>query len=132
MKINQLFIKQVDMDLVLRLLTCFGLKDLNDKRMFCKYDLESIGTVKQIESMMDEISEYYLPCKAKVYLTDLTEKKSLTILKQIIRLHGYFLKSKEKTFNNRKVMFYTLISEKDKKQDIRMKTIQKYSLIEFN
>lgn len=114
MKINQLFTRQVDEDLLMRLLKCFGLTGIDDKRTFCKFDLQKIGTVDKMTSMLDEIRSYYLPCKASIYLVEVNERKAITVLKQILRLHNLYLKSRERNFNNRKVMFYTLISEKDK------------------
>lgn len=123
MKINQLFTQQVDEDLLLRLLKCFGLNGVDDKRTFCKFDLQKIGTAEKLVPVVDELRSYYLPCKAKVYLDNMDERKAITVLKQVLRLHDFYLQSKEKNFNNRKVMFYTLMSEKDRVQVNHMQQV---------
>ena len=63
MKINQLFTKKVDTNVLLRLLRCFSLADLNDKKNFCKYDIIQFNTIDQINEMRPELEFYYLPCK---------------------------------------------------------------------
>lgn len=132
MKINQLFNRKVDTEVLLKLLHCFGLNDLNDKRTFCKYDIIQNNTVFKLNSMRSILETYYLPCKAKVYLEDIDEKRAITILKQILRLHGYYLNSKEKNFNNRKIIFYQLINEKDKQRSNNMKQYQITNILNFS
>ena len=131
MKINQLFTKHVETDLVLRLLKCFGLDGVKDKRTFCKFDLQKINTVEKAGPVIEELRSYYLPCKAKVYLDDLDTRKALTVLKQVLRLHDMFLLSKERNFNNRKVMFYTLMLEKDRVQVNHMQQLSIERVISF-
>lgn len=132
MKINQLFIKHVEKDLVMRLLRCYNLNGFDDKKTFSKFDLEGSDTVTQIhDTVMDDLRACYLPCKSKVYLDNLDIKKSITVLKQVIRLHGYYLNSKEKTCNNKKVMFYNLAPEKEKKQSNRIEYIKIDCIIDF-
>lgn len=131
MKINQLFIKHVDEDLVLRMLNCFGLSNFDDKRTFCKYDLVRMKLLDKFKPVVEDLRGYYLPCKAKVYLDGMDERKAITVLKQVLRLHDVYLKSKEKNFNNRKVMFYTLIREKDRKQVNHMQQVREPIVIMF-
>jgi hypothetical protein len=121
MKINQLFVKRVDTDVLLDLLKCFGLDDFNDKRLFSRCDLIQHATLLKIELMKPQLEQYYLPCKAKMYLGVINEKRAITILKQVLRLHGYFLISREKNVNNKKIIFYQLINEKDKDKQLNMK-----------
>lgn len=132
MKIYQLFTKKVDIELLLRILKCFGLKDLNDKRLFSKYDIIQNSTVQKLIELKAELEMYYLPCKSKIYLENMTEKRSITVLKQVLRLHGYFLLSKEKNVNNKKIIFYHLINEKDKQTTNLMKKFDVTNIIEFD
>lgn len=132
MKINQLFTQHVGEDLVLRMLKCFGLNNFEDKRTFCKNDLVKIGTVEKLSFLITEIRSYYLPCKAKVYLDNMDERKAITVMKQVLRLHSYYLQSKEKNFNNKKVMFYTLIPECDRQQPSYMRKIPVDYILEFD
>lgn len=121
MKINQLFVKKVETDVVLELLKCFGIEDLNDKKLFSRSDLVQHNTLEKMHSMKSDLERYYLPCKAKMYLDSINEKRAITILKQVLRLHGYYLISREKNMNNKKIIFYQLINEKDKQKPQNMK-----------
>lgn len=132
MKINQLFVKKVDTDLLIRLLNCFGLKNLSDKKLFCKFDLVQNKTLEKFEAIKDELRTFYLPCKAKMYLELLTEKRVITVLKQVLRLHGYFLVSKEKNHNNRKIIFYQLINEKEKQKPLHVKHYNITNILNFD
>lgn len=134
MKINQLFTKKVDTDILLKLLSCFGINDLNDKRFFCKYDMIQANTIERIAEVKDELEEYYLPCKARIYLDieNMNEKRAITILKQVLRLHGYHLISKEKNVNNRKIIFYQLMNEKDTSQTHHMKKYVVTNILTFD
>lgn len=132
MKIHQLFTKKVEVELLLRLLKCFGLKDLNDKRLFCKNDIVQNNTVGKMNEMKSVLESYYLPCKAKIYLEEVTDKRVITILKQVLRLHGYYLVSKEKNVNNKKIIFYHLVNEKDRQTTNLMKKYDVTNVIDFD
>jgi hypothetical protein len=132
MKINQLFRKRVDVATLLATMKCFGLTGLSDRRSFCKGDLAEFGTVEKLRNMISELEEFYMPCKTKVYLRDLTEKRSVTVLKQILRIHGYFLVSSERNFNNRKIIFYSLMSELDVNSTPKMHRFEQTRVIDFN
>jgi len=111
MKINQLFGKVMPDDVLLQLLTCYGLKGLEDKHIFKKQDLVYIETVRKLNDIKNILNEYYLPCKAKLYLKDMTEKKSITVLRQVLRLFRYHITSKERNLNTKKIIFYTITSD---------------------
>lgn len=113
MKINQLFGKMMDKEMLILVLNCYGLQDLNDRHTFKKHDLVLLNTVDKLNKLKPILSDYYLPCKAKLYLEDITEKKSITILRQVLRLFKYFLFSKEKNIQSRKIIFYTITSDKE-------------------
>lgn len=132
MKINQLFSKKVECDVLMRLLSCFGISDLHDKRFFCKFDLLYNNTLCQLERMRLELQNFYLPCKAKIYLEDMNEKRAITVLKQILRLHGYFLQSREKNINTRKVIFYQIVNEVDRAAVQNMRKHNITNIIHFD
>ena len=69
-------------------------------------NLEDLETVKQMNNIIDSLSLFYIPCKSKQYLTDLTEKKCITILRQLLKIHNYTLFSKEKFIKGKKYLFY--------------------------
>ena len=55
---------------------------------------------------------HYLECKKQIYFKDLTDKKCITILRQILRLYNYSVKSSEKYADSRKYILYTVIYNK--------------------
>ena len=59
--------------------------------------------------IVEELKKYYLPCKSKLYLLSLNEKKCITILRQLLKVHNYTLMSKEKYIKGKKSLFYQVI-----------------------
>jgi|UniRef100_A0A6C0BR62 hypothetical protein len=115
---NQLFCEEPTMDLIIELLKCYGLSSLNDNIEFSKADLCENKTVEKMEDMIHELIMYYLPCKAKIYLDVITEKRAITILSQFIKLFSYKLARKERIINKRKVIFYRIQKIEDTKLHI--------------
>ena len=105
---NQLFKKLPPIDLFERLVKIYGLTDINDCRKFTKEHLIKNKTLEKIEGLREELEEYYLPCKTTKYLTDLDEKKLITILRQIAKVFDYHVISNEKYLNSKKVLQYSL------------------------
>ena len=62
----------------------------------------------KMKELSDSLKGYYLPCKRK-YLTDLNEKKCITILRQFIKIHHYKCIGMEKSIKGNKTMTYRLI-----------------------
>ena len=112
MKINQLFNNIVTPDILNELLSCFGLDGIEDKRSFKKQDLVLLDTIHKLEFMKETLMRFYLPCKAKIYLENITDKKAITILRQILRTFNYKIISKEKNMQTKKVVFYFLEAER--------------------
>lgn len=103
----------MDEQTLMMLLQCFGLSGLQDKKSFKKKDLVAIETVKQINDMKHILEQFYLPCKYKLYIVNINEKKAITVLRQVLRLFDYHIASRECNINNKKMIFYTLESDKD-------------------
>lgn len=106
---NQLFKKTPDNSLCIRILACFGLSGYDDMRSFSKHDLEVHDTVNRVLKMKPELQKYYVPCKARTYLSDLNTKNVITILRQILRLNGYTLFSREKYVKGEKFILYMIV-----------------------
>lgn len=111
---NQLFRILPDQEMALTILDTFGLTSFEDTNYFTKQTIQENQTVQKLNDIKDSLETYYLPCKAKVYLDNITEKRCITILKQFIRIHGYTLISKERYIDRTKVCVYRLIKEDDK------------------
>ena len=116
---DQLF-KIIPTDEILnKLLKCFGLDNINDKKYFTRNDLKKIKSIENINKIKNNLEEFYLPCKSKIYLNNLTEKKIITLLRHFIKYKNYKLISQEKYMNKTKIIIYQLI----KKNDIEYKPL---------
>lgn len=110
MKINQLFTKTVELGVAERLVRCIGLDGIDDGRTFTRFDLQRVDAVAKFAAIECELREYYLPCKARLYMEDMTDKKVLTVVKQVLRLHGYALQSREKNSGSKKIIVYRIVN----------------------
>lgn len=117
MLINQLFTKSPPLSICLEVLQCFGLNDLEDNKEFTRNDLEKLKTVQKLNCLCSKLVLYYLPCKARTYLTHINTKNSITILRQIIKIHDYTICSKEKYIKGYKFIIYKLVPFKQKKSN---------------
>lgn len=106
---NQLFKIVPSFELVTEVIKTFGLTDFNDNRNFSRRDLSILGTVDKIIELKPELEKCYLPCKSRTYLNDLNNKNVITILRQIVRPHGYLVYSREKYIRGDKFIIYQLI-----------------------
>lgn len=108
MKINQLFKSHIPEETVAKVLDCFGYGNVDDDHSFCKSDLIRYSTTEKMNLIKDEIGNHYLPCKARLYLDDLDDNKCITILRQILRLQGLSLLSKQKYIKQKKCTIYSI------------------------
>ena len=108
---NQLFRISPELQFTEKLLQLFGIKDINDNHSFTRNNLNDLKTVDKMNQKIDELTKYYIPCKAKKYLDDLNEKKCITILRQFLKIHNYTLISKEKYIKGKKQLFYQVIPQ---------------------
>lgn len=110
---NQLFKIVPDLQIIQAILEAFGLDDIEDTRIFTKEHMKDVDTVQKITDLKDKLEEYYIPCKSKKYLTDLNEKKCITILRQFIKIHHYKCIGMEKSIKGNKCMTYRLFYSKE-------------------
>ena len=108
MTINQLFKNRPSEEKGVTILEYFNLTGFEDTKSFTKKDLAVFETVKKINENIALLEELYLPCKAKIYLTELNEKKCVTILRQLLKLFKYNLKSTEKYIQGDKMIEYNI------------------------
>lgn len=106
---NQLFRISPDFKVLEKLLRQFGIKGINDNHSFTKLNLIDLGTVNEINMMKNELNKYYLPCKSKIYLINIDERKCITILRQFLKIHNHTLISKEKYIKGKKFLSYQVI-----------------------
>ena len=115
MTINQLFSKKPNIEIIIKILNCFGLENLDDTKIFTKKDLKEQQLIENLEAIKDEIGSYYLPCKKTKYLEKLTFKKSITLLRQFLKCMDYTCFAKEKYIKGEKYLTYQLMTTNKKK-----------------
>ena len=101
---NQLFKVIPDRNFVVELLNLYGIKDFYDTHYF---------TVAKLIDITDRLKEYYIPCKAKVYLRNIDMKRCIVILRQFLKCHNFTLYSKEKYFKKVKHTTYRIVSNNE-------------------
>lgn len=110
MTINQLFKQSPQEEVMIQILGFYNLSGLNDTKSFTKKDLNTFNSVQKINENIKIFESLYLPCKAKKYLSNLNEKKCITILRQLLKLFKYNLKSTEKYIQGEKMIEYNIYS----------------------
>ena len=108
-KKNQNFKKNPDNQIIQSILKIFGLQNLDDDRSFTKEHMKDIDTVGNLNIIKSKLEEYYLPCKSKIYLTNITEKKGITILRQFVKNYNYKVIGMEKSVKGNKQTTYRLM-----------------------
>jgi Mg2+/Co2+ transporter CorB len=131
MKIHQLFKDKVSDDVLFKILDAFGIKSIEDEFIFTKNDLITMNTVSKINNIKDQIIQFYLPCKAKIYLDDIDECKCITILRQILKLSQVKLISKQKYINQKKSTIY-MIQKQVEMNKVTLKVEQQQHQVTFN
>ncbi len=126
MSLNQLFLRKPPLDLFMKILKNCTIDSLNSNVYFSLNILENNNSIIKSKLLLDELSEYYLPCKKKVYFNDITNRKLITIIKQVLRLYDYKLQSNEKYSNSKKYILYQIIP-KDAKVKKTRKNMHKIS-----
>ena len=128
---NQLFKINPDYDIMGKLLNAFCLTNISDTRFFTKQNIIDNNTPQKISEIIPQLQKYYLPCKAKIYLTNINEKKCITIFRQFLKFYQYKCIAIEKSFNGKKQMTYRLIKD-DKSQLYTSKKKIKQFVLEFD
>ena len=106
---NQLFRHSPNEKITLEILSFFGINGFDDNHSFTRTNLVDLNTVDKMNDVIDSLSLYYIPCKAKQYLSELTEKKCITVLRQLLKIHNYTLFSKEKFVKGEKQTIYKIV-----------------------
>lgn len=128
-KKNQLFRINPDLPIIQSLLDAFGLDNLEDTRFFTKQNMIEIETVQKINTLKKTLENYYLPCKSKDYLNNITEKRCITILRQFIKIFNYKCIGIEKSIQGKKCITYRLIYDNsDQLSPVKTKEKRPYIL----
>ena len=106
---DQLFKRYPSNELFENVLSAFGILNIEeDSNSFSRNDLKYLKTVEKINNLKPYLEKCYIPCKARTYLNNLTEKNVITILRQVLKLRNYTVSSKEKYMKGHKFIIYTI------------------------
>jgi hypothetical protein len=111
-EIKHLFRKKPSLELVNDILVALRFNGLNDTRLFTKTDI----SVEAFEEFLPQLEPYYLPCKAKLFLRDFDNNKAITVLRHLLRAHGYKLHAYEKVHQGSKLTYYQF--ERERLEDL--------------
>ena len=116
MAINQLFKSKPPFNLVLKICLYFGidLEDLSKKNSFTKNELIKLDLESKFSELREALKQYYIPCKCKIYLNNITISKSVTILRQILKLYNFKITSNESYNNSKKYIIYVITQNENK------------------
>jgi hypothetical protein len=109
MTINQLFKKKPSIEIIIELVNLYGIENLDDDKQFNRNNLINLNLIENLNEFKIKLKEYYLPCKQKVYLENLTIKKAITVLRQILKLFDYIVKSNERWIKGEKIIVYQIL-----------------------
>ncbi len=115
----QLFKELPPLEFIQKLMDFYGIHDFDENYKFTRVDLEKKNVISNLNDLRNDFDKYYLKCKTTRYLDNLTIKKSITILRQFLRVYGYKIVSKEKYSNKSKYLLYH-IEKIDKNEDANL------------
>ena len=129
---DQLFKNKPELNLVIEIIRLFGLEDFDDIQLFTKQNMIELNTVDKMKEYIPKLQEYYLPCKSKIYLQDLNERKCINILRQLLKQYNHTLISKEKYIKSIKYNFHQIIQFSNKKIDTNIQDTERKIVLSFD
>lgn len=107
---NQLFRELMDYNTLKNLMKETFNVELNENinYSFSKKTILNKEIISLLEEKIDYLKKFYIKCKHKIYLENLNEKKVITLFRQLLRIHDFELKAKEKYENGKKYLLYTI------------------------
>ena len=106
-EIKHLFRKKPTIELVSDILKSLHFTGLDDARLFHKSDI----VLSAFEEWLPHLEPFYLPCKAKLFLYNFNTNKAITVIRHLLRAHGYRLRAYEKVNQGVKQTLYQIERE---------------------
>lgn len=103
----QLFRQIPSKEFVEDFIKLYGPNGFDEHFYFTLNDLSNNNIIENITNIIDDLKEYYLKCKWH-YIENLSLKKTITILRQLLRIYDYKLNSCEKYKNGSKFLLYNI------------------------
>ena len=106
---KRLFRKIPSEEFVIEILQNLKLQGLQERRWFTRDEL----FMDTIDEWLPILEPYYIPCKAKRFLSNMSSSRVITILRHILHPIGYELRTQEKMYKSQKTTMYQLYTTKD-------------------
>jgi hypothetical protein len=114
---NQLFKIKPSDEIINKILICLSLENLDDNTEFTIEKLELNNVISKYKLIDEEIKRFYIPCKAKLYLSKYEYKNMITVFRQILKTIHYTINGREKYSNKKKFLIYKLCKIEDKNNE---------------
>jgi hypothetical protein len=101
---KRLFRKIPSREFVNEILEHLKLQGLQEKRWFTKDELH----METVDEWLPILEPYYIPCKAKRFLLNVTSSRVITILRHILHPLGYDLRTQERMYKLQKTTMYQI------------------------
>ena len=95
-------------ELVEEVLSHLKLEGLTECRWFSKDEL----SLTSMDEWVPLLEPYYIPCKAKRFLTEIDASRCITILRHILNPLHYELRTQERMYKLQKMTMYQIYSTK--------------------
>jgi len=113
MVVNQLFTEPPTIEFINKFVSTIGLCDIHDSKVFTFLDMTHHNTIAALKPLHEELIDIYLPCKQN-YVTELTHKNIITILRQMLKVLDHDILSKEKFIKGSKYIEYKIVTKYEK------------------
>ena len=103
----QLFKLIPQKDFIENIIKLYGPNGFDINYYFTLDDIINNNVIDKLVNYVDELKNYYLPCKYHC-IENITPRKTITILRQLLRPYNYKINSTEKYKNGKKYLLYNL------------------------
>jgi hypothetical protein len=104
---KRLFRKIPPTELVSEILESIKLEGLQERRWFSRDEL----SVDEVDEWLPLLEPYYIPCKAKRFLSNITQARLITIIRHILHPHGYKIRTQERMYKSQKTTMYQIFTD---------------------
>jgi hypothetical protein len=111
---KRLFRKIPPEELVNEILEHLNLQGLQERRWFTRDEL----SLEAVDEWLPILEPYYIPCKAKRFLANMTHARLTTIIRHILHPLGYDLRTQERMYKTQKTTMYQIYSTNAVLQDL--------------
>ena len=123
--LNQLFKRKLTDKELKIILNCFNIKSLDEDITFGFIDLTYNKCVEKLYEISDLLMDLYLPCKY-FYITNLNNKKAITLLRQICKLYDHKIIQQFIVINKIKIIKFKIFNKNSKPIHIERNKLLKF------